>query len=426
MSTASSTAPRGPLAGIRILDLTTVLLGPYATKFLGDLGADVIKVEAVGGEPRRNYGPARNPGMGCQFINLNRAKRAIAINLKEAAGRDAFLRLVATADAVVHNSRAQAMARLRLDYESLRAVKPDIVYCGAVGFGRGGRYAARPAYDDVIQALTGLPTLLGRVCSRPQFVPINLADRVCGVYLANAVMAALLHRFRTGEGQEVEVPMFETMAEFVLSEHIWEHSFEPPVDYKSKIRLFDRRPYATQDGYIAVMASTDRQFRAFCDLVGRPELKTDPRFENRTQRSRHLKDVYAFTEEVLRTRTSAEWLASLEQADIPAAPLHTLESLLHDPHLDDVGFFEIRDHPSEGALRTMRLPLRFFGSRPGNDRPAPHLGEHTVEVLREAGLSEAEIAALLDAGIIAAPADALAAQADAPLAAQADARNEER
>jgi crotonobetainyl-CoA:carnitine CoA-transferase CaiB-like acyl-CoA transferase len=399
-----SAAPRGPLAGMRILDLTTVLLGPYATKFLGDLGADVIKIETVTGEPRRNYGPTRNPGMGCQFINLNRSKRAIAINLKEAAGRDAFLRLVATADAVVHNSRAQAMARLRLDYESLRAVKPDIVYCGAVGFGRGGRYAARPAYDDVIQGLTALPSLLGQVCGRPQFVPINLADRVCGVYLANAVLAALLHRVRTGEGQEVEVPMFETMAEFVLSEHIWEHSFEPPVDFKGKIRLFDRRPYATQDGYIAVMASTDRQFRAFCDLIGRPELKTDPRFENRTQRSRHLKDVYAITEEVLCTRPSAEWLTLLGEADIPAAPLHTLESLLHDPHLDDVGLFEIRNHPTEGALRTVRLPLRFFGSQPHNARPAPHLGEHTEEVLREAGLSGQEIAALLGAGVIAAPA----------------------
>jgi crotonobetainyl-CoA:carnitine CoA-transferase CaiB-like acyl-CoA transferase len=408
-----SAAPRGPLAGMRILDLTTVLLGPYATKFLGDLGADVIKIETVAGEPRRNYGPARNPGMGCQFINLNRSKRAIAINLKEAAGRDAFLRLVATADAVVHNSRAQAMARLRLDYDSLRGVKPDIVYCGAVGFGRGGRYAARPAYDDVIQGLTALPSLLGQVCGRPQFVPINLADRVCGIYLANAVLAALLHRVRTGEGQEVEVPMFETMAEFVLSEHIWEHSFEPPVDFEGKIRLFDRRPYATQDGYIAVMASTDRQFRAFCDLIGRPELKTDPRFENRTQRSRHLKDVYAITEEVLRTRPSAEWLTLLGEADIPAAPLHTLESLLHDPHLDDVGLFEIRNHPTEGALRTVRLPLRFFGSQPHNARPAPHLGEHTEEVLREAGLSGQEIAAMLDAGVIAAPASTPAVSAGA-------------
>jgi crotonobetainyl-CoA:carnitine CoA-transferase CaiB-like acyl-CoA transferase len=202
--------------------------------------------------------------------------------------------------------------------------------------------------------------------------------------------------------------MFETMAEFVLSEHIWEHSFEPPVDYPGKIRLFDRRPYATQDGYISVMASTDRQFHAFCDLIGRPELKTDPRFDGRAARSRHLKEVYAITEEVLRQRPSAEWLALLERADIPAAPLHTLESLLHDPHLDDVGFFEIREHPTEGGLRTMRLPLRFFGSPPQNSRPAPHLGEHTVEVLREAGLSAQEIDRLAAAGVIAAPTESRA------------------
>jgi len=263
-------APTGPLAGMRILDLTTVLLGPYATKILGDMGADVIKIETVEGEGRRYSGPSRHKGMGATFMVLNRAKRGLAINLKEPAGRDAFLKLASTADAIVHNARVQAMVRLGLDYENLRKVKPDIVYCYAVGFGSKGRYAGRPAYDDVIQGLSGLPALAGQISGKPQFVPVNVADRVTGVFLVNAVLAALLHRARTGEGQQVEVPMFETMAEFVLSEHIWDDYFDPPVHTKNKIRLLDRRPYKTKDGYICVMASSDRMFFAFCDLVGRP------------------------------------------------------------------------------------------------------------------------------------------------------------
>jgi crotonobetainyl-CoA:carnitine CoA-transferase CaiB-like acyl-CoA transferase len=393
-------APTGPLAGMRILDLTTVLLGPYATKILGDMGADVIKIETIEGEGRRYSGPSRHKGMGCTFMVLNRAKRAIAINLKDPAGRDAFLRLAATADAIVHNSRVQAMVRLGLDYAGVRKVKPDIVYCYAVGFGSKGRYAGRPAYDDVIQGLSGLPALFGQIAGKPQFVPINVADRVCGVYLVNAVLAALLHRARTGQGQEVEVPMFETMAEFVLSEHIWDDYFDPPTQTKNKIRLFDRRPYKTKDGYICVMASTDRMFFAFCDLVGRPELKEDARFSERSQRAANLKEVYKITEEALAARTSAEWLDLLEKADIPASPMHSLETLLEDPHLDDVDFFQIEEHPSEGRVRTMKLPMHFSASPAKNHRPTPRVGEHTVEVLREAGLSTQEIEKLVADGVV--------------------------
>ena len=400
MAESTTAAPAGPLAGMRILDLTTVLLGPYATKILGDLGADVIKVEPIAGEGRRFGGPSRHKGMGCTFMVLNRAKRGIAINLKEPAGRDAFLRLAATADAVVHNSRVQAMVRLGLGYDGVRKVKPDIVYCYAVGFGSKGRYAGRPAYDDVIQGLSGLPALFAQIAGKPQFVPVNVADRVCGIYLANATLAALLHRARTGAGQQVEVPMFEMMAEFVLSEHIWDDYFVPPVQTGNKIRLFDRRPYKTQDGYICVMASNDRMFAAFCDLIGRPELKSDPRFSERSVRAAHLKDVYAITEAALAARTSAEWLRLLEQADIPATPMHTLDTLLLDPHLDDVDFFQVEEHPTEGKIRSMRLPMHFSATPAVNRRPTPHIGEHTVEVLREAGLSAEEVERLLATGVV--------------------------
>ena len=400
MTHPSPSAPTGPLAGMRILDLTTVLLGPYATKILGDLGADVIKIEPVEGESRRDSGPMVNPRMGQTFMVLNRAKRAIAINLKAPAGREAFLRLAATADAVVHNARVQAMVRLGLDYEGVRQVKPDIAYCYAVGFGSKGRYAGRPAFDDIIQGLTGLPSLLSEAAGKPVFVPVNMADRVCGVYLANATLAALLHRARTGQGQEVEVPMFEMMAEFVLSEHLWDNYFVPPTHTKSRNRMFDRRPYKTKDGYICVMLSNDKMFTAFCQITGRPEALNDPRFAQRAQRSAHAKEVYDMMEAALAARPSAEWLALLAQADIPAAPVHTLETLLADPHLNDVDFFQMEEHPTEGKLRAMRLPMRFSATPAMNRRPTPHVGEHTVEILRDAGLSNTEINQLLADGVV--------------------------
>lgn len=395
-------APTGPLAGMRILDLTTVLLGPYATRILGDLGADVIKIETVDGEARRLSGPMVNKGMGQTFMVLNRAKRAIAINLKDPAGRDAFLRLAATADAMVHNARVAAMTRLGLDYEGVRKVKPDIAYCYAVGFGSKGRYAGRPAYDDVIQGLTAFPSLLREAAGKPLFVPINMADRVCGVYLANATLAALLHRARTGEGQEVEVPMFEMMAEMVLSEHLWDNYFVPPTKSKNRNRMFDRRPYKTKDGYICVMAGGDKMFTTFCDVVGRPQLKADPRFAQRSVRTLHTKDLYDEMEAALGTRTSAEWLERLSKADLPCSPVHTLESLLDDPHLNDVDFFQVEEHPTEGKLRAMRLPMRFTGTPLMNRRPTPQIGEHTVELLREAGLSQTQIDKLIADGVVSA------------------------
>ena len=227
-----------------------------------------------------------------------------------------------------------------------------------------------------------------------------MADRVCGVYLANATLAALLHRARTGQGQQVEVPMFEMMAEMVLSEHLWDNYFVPPTKTKNRNRMFDRRPYKTRDGYICVMIGSDKMFFTFCDLVGKPEMKTDARFAQRTQRSVHAKDVYDMMEAALATRASAEWLELLANADIPASPVHTMESLLADPHLNDVDFFQIEDHPTEGKLRAMRMPMHFSASPLMNRRPTPHVGEHTVAVLRDAGLSAAEIDKLLAEGVV--------------------------
>jgi crotonobetainyl-CoA:carnitine CoA-transferase CaiB-like acyl-CoA transferase len=392
--------PTGPLAGIRIIDLSLVLLGPTAAKMLGDLGADVIKVEGVTGDNRRNTGPSRNKGMGTQYMLPNHSKRSLAINMKDPRGKAAFLRLAATADALIHNTRPKSMARLGLDYESVRKANPGIIYCAAVGFGRGGRYAGKPAYDDIIQGLTALPSLIARSAPSPQFVPINIADRVTGVMLANSLLAALVHRLRTGEGQEIEVPMFETMADFVLSEHLWDRMFEPPLKWGSSIRLFDRRPYATQDGHICAMPATDAHWASFCDIIGRPELKIDARFASRADRSRRVREVYDLVESALRTRPSAFWLDALERADIPCAPLHSLESLPDDPHLGDVGFFKLEEHPSEGRLRVIGSAVRYSRTPPANPRHAPRIGEHSAEVLREAGLSADEIEALIRDGIV--------------------------
>jgi len=235
-------------------------------------------------------------------------------------------------------------------------------------------------------------------------VPINLADRVIGVYLANATLAALLHRARTGEGQEVEVPMFEMMAEMVLSEHLWDNYFVPPTKSKNRNRMFDRRPYKTKDGYICVMAGSDKMFFGFCDVVGRPELKSDPRFAQRGPRSAHAPEVYDAMQAALASRTSAQWLELLGKADIPCSPIHTLQSILDDPHLNDVDFFQVEEHPSEGKVRAMRLPMRFSGSPLMNRRPTPRVGEHTVALLTEAGMSEGEIASLIERGVVRADA----------------------
>jgi crotonobetainyl-CoA:carnitine CoA-transferase CaiB-like acyl-CoA transferase len=390
----------GPLAGIRIVDLTTTLLGPYATQILSDLGADVIKVESPAGDIRRNLGPARHKGMSSGYLVVNRGKRNIVVDLKHPDGRAAILRLCATADAFVHNSRREAMARLGLGYEDVAAANPGIVYCAAVGFGAAGPYAKKPAYDDLIQGLAGLPALQERAGGIAGYVPMNLADRVCGYAFVNAVMAALLHRARTGEGQAVELPMFETMAEFVLSEHMWGHVFVPPQEGMGAVRLFDRRPAKTRDGYICHWIATDQQYGRFVEALGFPEMKNDERFARRERRYRNIPAFQEFVDRELAKRTTAECVALFDRADVPAMQMHSLESLMRDPHLAAVGFFRTVEHPSEGTLVDMAVPTSWSRSVPQNRRPAARQGEHTREVLAEAGLATAEIDALIANGTV--------------------------
>jgi crotonobetainyl-CoA:carnitine CoA-transferase CaiB-like acyl-CoA transferase len=397
-----------PLEGLRVIDLTTVLMGPFATQTLGDMGADVIKVEAPGGDNVRAIGPSRNPGMGPIFLNVNRSKRSIVLDLKQPAGREALLRLCKDADILVYNIRPQAMARLGLAYEALSEVNPRLIYAGMVGYDPRGPYAARPAYDDLIQGAIGLPSLAVAAGSdEPRYVPLTVADYFVGITGTTAILGALHHRERTGRGQELTIPMFETMAQLVLAVHLGGRSFEPPIGKAGYSRLLapQRKPYRTQDGYVCALIYNDKQCESFFRAVGKPQLFTeDPRFATITARTEHISELYALVEEVLATRTTAEWVELLERADIPVMALNDLDGLIDDPHLAATGLVRESDHPTEGRLRSIGVPTRWSETQPAPSRPAPRLGEHSVEVLRECGYSDAAIAELVECGAVQMPA----------------------
>ncbi|GER09990.1 CaiB/BaiF CoA transferase family protein [Variovorax boronicumulans] len=405
----------GPLDGVRIIDMTAVLMGPYATQILGDLGADVIKIESPGGDTVRDIGPGRHPGMGGIFLHANRSKRSVVLDLKQPDGREALLRLAADADVLIYNVRPQAMARLGLDYAAIAAVNPRILYVGVYGYGQDGPYAAKPAYDDLIQGAAAIPTLGVRAgADVPRYVPSAMVDRIVGMSAANAVSAGLFHRERTGRGQSIDVPMFETMAQFVLGDHMGGCTFEPPIGPAGYARLLNehRRPYATLDGHLCVLIYNDKQWKTFFGLIGKSqEMEADPRFSTIGRRTENIGELYQLVGQVMKTRTSADWTARLEAADIPVMPMHTLESLMDDPHLKAVGFFETVEHPSEGRLRAMAIATRWSDSPPTVVRQAPRLGEHSAEVLAEAGYSAAQIEALAAQGATLLPAE-LISEAD--------------
>ncbi len=396
----------GPLDGIKVLDMTTVFMGPHCTQILAEYGADVIKLEAPEGDVMRRIPPARHDDMGVLFMLTNRGKRSIVLNLKSDAGRDAALKLAAQCDVLVYNVRPQAMARLGLSYADVCAINPKIIYVGTYGYGQNGPYAAYPAYDDLIQAAAGVASLPNRVTgAEPRYVPCAIVDRSVGLSAVNVVTTALFHRERTGAGQAIEVPMFETMAQIVLGEHLYGHGFEPPLAGMGYPRSLapDRRPYQTSDGYIAVLIYTDQHWRSFLDYIGQPELMKDERFATMGNRTQNITDVYAFLADILRMRITREWLEVFRSADIPAMPMQTLEDLLTDPHLQAVNFFETTQHPSEGAIRHLRNPTKWSTLSIGATRHAPRLGEHSREVLQDIGYSETEIDNLLETRVSAEP-----------------------
>jgi len=391
----------GPLAGIKVLDMTSVLMGPFASQALGDMGADVIKVEAPAGDLVRQIGPLRHEGMGPVFLNANRNKRSIVLDLKQAGGLAALQRLIAEADVLMYNVRPQAMARLGLGYEEVASINPRIVYAGLFGFGQDGPYAARPAYDDLIQGGATLPHLIARASGGiPRYVPTALADRIVGQTAVGGILASLLARERTGKGDRVDVPMFETMVAFVLGDHLGGLTYEPPLDGGGYARQLspERRPYRTRDGYICALVYNDKQWGSFLRAIGRDALLEDARFASYAGRSRHIDFVYGTLGTIFEERSTAEWVDILDRADVPFMPMHDLESILQDPHLKATGFFTMVEHPSEGPIRTMRMPMTWQHSTPDVPKTAPRQGEHTREILQQAGYAAEEIDAMLAAG----------------------------
>ena len=391
----------GSLNGIRILDLSSVVVGPLATQILADHGADVIKVESLEGDlGRRLAGRGRNEDMGPKFMHLNRNKRSIVLDLKHKTGREALLKVIEHSDVILWNLRPKSMSRLGLDYETVKWHKPDIIYCGMFGFGQQGRYRDRPAYDSIIQGASGVAALHQRASGEPRYVPYVLADRTVGLIAVQLILAALLHRERTGQGQSIEIPMFENMVTQVLTEHMHLATFDPPLGGLGDPRVLDpgNKPLPTRDGYICISANTDTQAFALFAAIGQPELKDDPRFSSVVARFENVAAYFEIRRKGLVEKSSAEWLKIFDLLDVPAAPYHTLESLMDDPHLHDVGFFEHVQHPTEGAIWKLAAANRMSAGMRVDTLPAPNLGQHTREVLAEAGMSEEEITCLLATG----------------------------
>jgi crotonobetainyl-CoA:carnitine CoA-transferase CaiB-like acyl-CoA transferase len=389
--------PTGPLAGIRILDLTSVVNGAYGTQLLADQGADVIKVENVapgrrnGGDIQRWAGKVPKdapPGMGPIFMGINRNKRSMVLDLSSADDRAIFLRLAEDADVVATSVRYDGMKRLGLAYEDVCAVNPKIVYAHAAGFGSDGPYAGDPAYDDLIQAASGCADLLSRVDDdpTPRTLPTLMADKVSGMFLSQAVTAALLHRERTGEGQFIEVPMFECITSFLMVEHLYEHTYEPPTGQWGYARVLNpnRKPFRTKDGYIGLLPYTDAQWDQFFDAAGLGEqVRADPRFAGQGGRVEHARELYGYVEQAAATKTTQEWLDILKPLSVPVIKANRLDDLIDEPHLSAVNFFQTYEHPEVGTYRLTKPPVKFSKTPSNIRRHPPTLGQHTEEVLGE-------------------------------------------
>jgi len=376
-----------PLDGIRILDLSTVVLGPYASQILAEYGAEVIKIETPEGDSTRRTGPSTEDGMGAIFLGVNRGKKSVVLDLKQPSGRETLLKLVDTADVLMHSIRPQKLAAIGLDPQALRTRNPKLVYVGLHGFGEDGPYGGMPAYDDIIQGLSGCAGLMERQSGTAQYYPTIAADKTTGLVAAHAILAALFKRERNGEGSFIEVPMLESMVAFNLVEHMYGHHFDPPLAAPGYPRLLNpyRKPFRTLDGYLCAMPYTDQHWKRFFLEAGEPALAEDPRFANISLRTKNIEALYEIADRIIPTRTTAQWLEVCARLEIPASRMNRLEDLQADEHLVATGFFQTLEDPSMGTLRFPGVPVQIDGRRLPV-RMAPRLGEHTEEVLASVGV----------------------------------------
>jgi crotonobetainyl-CoA:carnitine CoA-transferase CaiB-like acyl-CoA transferase len=377
-----------------IIDLSSVVVGPVCSLTLADHGAQVIKIEAPSDDLMRQLGGGgRNPGMTGKFINFNRNKKSVCIDLKSPTGKEVMLRLISQADIFITNIRPDALEKLGLDWVSLHESNPQLIYCQMLAFGRGGQYFNRPAYDTVIQSSAGVAATFEKSSGEPRFVPLVMTDHITGLVSAQAIGFALYRRTRVGQGELIEIPMFETAAAFVLREHMGNMTFEPAIGPIGDARVLDKnnRPVKTMDGYISISPNTDAQAFAFFEVIGRPELKDDPRFSNVASRTKNSEAYYLLRSNSLANKTSAEWIVIFEKNDIPCMRYNSLEDLMIDPHLQEVGFISEAEHPSEGMIKQLGLTNQFSGGVRTEFLPAPRLGENTLEIMQEFGFTAEEI-----------------------------------
>lgn len=388
------------LKGVRVLEVSAVVLGPYAAQILADLGADVLKLEPIEGDVSRATQPSAG-GLGAIFVNNNRNKRAIAVDLKSEQGHEVLHRLISRTDVLLHNMRTEAAERLGLGFKAAAEINPRLIYCSATGFGEGGRYRGRPAFDDIIQAASGLAAVGCTNGDEPRFVPTILADKVAALHVVYGVLAALLARANGRAGAlHVEVPMFEAIVSFVMNEHLAGATFdaEGQVGY-TRVLSQDRRPYRTRDGWIAVLPYTEKQWRRFLIEAGREDVISEPWFASASGRHEHIDRLYATIAAVLPERDSTSWLEALSKLDVPCSHVNSLDDLLHDPHLADVGFFDVGPRYPQSIKRMLPQPIQFGGIDEQPDDPPPELGAHTLNVLADCGYSPAEIETLLERGV---------------------------
>jgi len=391
-------SPYGPLQGVRVIDLSINVLGPMGTQILGDMGADVVKVETPAGDDNRRTGPSRGENMAALFLTFNRNKRSIVLDLGRPDHREVLLRLIDGADVFVHGMRRKSAEKLGIGYQAVASRNPRVIYAYGGGYSQSGPYRDRPAFDDIIQAASGLAGAMARsLQGEPRYMPTVVVDKLCGYVLASSVAMALYARERTGRGQEIEVPMMESAASFLLHEHLFAASFDPPSAPVGYPRMFtpSRRPYPTKDGHIGVVAINDAQWRRLLTALGRADLVDDVRFASIDQRTLHIDTVYATVEQELKAKTTREWQAIFDAADIPNSPVRRIEDLLQDSYLWETGFFRRYNHPSEGQLVTTAIPVRFSDTPGDIRRPPPRLGEHGAEILQELGYGAADVEALL-------------------------------